>query len=183
MEQLKPGSGNVEVRNQGWEECHTKVDRIISIGALEHIGKKNYTPFFARCRELLPDDGRMLLHCIVRYDLPSLEAKGIGLSHDNILFAKFIAKEIFPGGQLSDPGVIIEYIKKAGFEVEKTQAIGLHYARTCRIWADNLEQRREEAIELKSEEVYDRYMRYLIGCDEHFTSGHIDLFQFTMRVS
>jgi cyclopropane-fatty-acyl-phospholipid synthase len=39
--------------------------------------------------------------------------------------------------------------------------------------------RRAEAIELQSEEVYQRYMKYLTGCADLFRSGHIDVNQFT----
>jgi cyclopropane-fatty-acyl-phospholipid synthase len=39
--------------------------------------------------------------------------------------------------------------------------------------------RRAEAIERQSEEVYERYKKYLTGCADLFRSGHIDVNQFT----
>jgi cyclopropane-fatty-acyl-phospholipid synthase len=59
----------------------------------------------------------------------------------------------------------------------------LHYARTLEIWATALESRRDEAVELQSQEVYDRYMRYLTGCAELFNEGYTDICQFTLEKS
>jgi cyclopropane-fatty-acyl-phospholipid synthase len=57
----------------------------------------------------------------------------------------------------------------------------MHYARTLEIWAAALESRRDEAIAVQSEEVYDRYMKYLTGCAELFTEGYTDICQFTLQ--
>ena len=35
---------------------------------------------------------------------------------------------------------------------------------------------------MKSQEVYDNYMKYLTGCAGYFQSGHLDLIQFTLTV-
>ncbi len=75
MQNLPAGSGHVEIRLQGWEEFEQPVDRIISIAAFEHFGRDRHLPFFQRCRALLPDDGRMMVHSIVAYDLEDLRAR------------------------------------------------------------------------------------------------------------
>ena len=41
-----------------------------------------------------------------------------------------------------------------------------HYAKTLDIWAAELEARKDEAIAIQSEEVYERYIKYLTGCAE-----------------
>ncbi|WP_131820976.1 class I SAM-dependent methyltransferase, partial [Mycobacterium intracellulare] len=56
-----------------------------------------------------------------------------------------------------------------------------HYARTLNIWAANLEANKEKAIAIQSQEVYDRYMKYLTGCAELFRDGYTDVNQFTME--
>ena len=40
---------------------------------------------------------------------------------------------------------------------------------------------KDEAIEIQSEEVYERYMKYLTGCADAFQRGHIDVNQFTLE--
>jgi cyclopropane-fatty-acyl-phospholipid synthase len=37
-----------------------------------------------------------------------------------------------------------------------------------------------EAIEIQSEEVYERFMNYLTGCAELFRNGYTDVCQFTL---
>jgi cyclopropane-fatty-acyl-phospholipid synthase len=48
------------------------------------------------------------------------------------------------------------------------------------IWAEALESRKDEAIAIQSEEVYERYMKYLTGCAELFRTGYTDVAQFTL---
>jgi cyclopropane-fatty-acyl-phospholipid synthase len=57
----------------------------------------------------------------------------------------------------------------------------LHYAHTLDLWAAALEARRDEAIAIQSEEVYDRYMKYLTGCADMFREGQVDVCQFTLE--
>jgi len=46
--------------------------------------------------------------------------------------------------------------------------------------AEALEARRDEAIAIQSEEVYQRYVKYLTGCAKAFQIGYIDVNQFTL---
>jgi cyclopropane-fatty-acyl-phospholipid synthase len=168
-----------EIRLQGWEEFDEPVDRVVSIGAFEHFREERYPAFFEKVRRLLPADGRMLLHSIVRPTIEELEARGLPLTHDDVLFNKFILKKIFPGGQLRPPEVIRRYAEAGGFRVTQVQPLQPHYARTLDAWADNLRAARDRAVALTSEEVYDTYMHYLTGCARYFRSGHLDVVQFT----
>jgi cyclopropane-fatty-acyl-phospholipid synthase len=168
-----------EIRLQGWEEFDEPVDRIVSIGAFEHFREERYTAFFAKCHRLLPSDGRMLLHSIVRPTIEQLTERGLELKHEDVLFNKFILKKIFPGGQLRPPEVVRKYAEAGGFKVTRVHALQPHYARTLDVWAANLEAARDRAIALTSRDVYDTYMHYLTGCARYFRSGHLDVMQFT----
>lgn len=76
---------------------------------------------------------------------------------DAARFASFISKEIFPGSHLPT-----------------------HYARTLDIWAQGLQAHRDDVIAAQSEQVYDRYLRYLTGCADMFRNRYIDINQFTL---
>ena len=171
---------NVEIRLQGWEEFEQPVDRIVSIGAFEHFRSERHAAFFEKCRSILPDNGRMMLHTIVLSSLATLKELGVEINEDDVAFAKFIRREIFPGGQLCMPERIESMAKDAGFELKHVEGLRLHYARTLDCWAEALENAKVEAIELTSEEVYERYMKYLTGCAAHFRRGNIDVMQFTL---
>jgi cyclopropane-fatty-acyl-phospholipid synthase len=166
---------------QGWEQFADPVDRIVSIGAFEHFGHDRWEPFFAMTHAVLPHDGAMLLHTITRLTLDEVKDRGIPLSMDAARFAKFIATEIFPGGQLPTIGAVEEQASAAGFKVTRIQSLQLHYARTLETWAQALDARRDEAVAVQSEEVYQRYMKYLIGCADMFRKGYIDVNQFTLE--
>ena len=72
------------------------------------------------------------------------------------------------------------HVELPSFKLTRRQSLQLHYARTLDIWAENLQARKDEAIEIQSEEVYDRYMHYLTGCAKGFKDGYIDVCQFTL---
>jgi cyclopropane-fatty-acyl-phospholipid synthase len=177
------GAGALEFRLAGWEEFDEPVDRIVSIGAFEHFRLVRHAAFFARCRRILPPGGRMLLHTIVRPDLETLARKGIRVEHEHVLFAKFIRKHIFPGGQLCAPEAVVRHAEENGFRVERIHSLQPHYARTLDLWARNLQAAREAAIAVTSAETYDTHVRYLTGCADLFRSGHLDVMQFTLPVA
>lgn len=174
-------SESVQFRLQGWEEFAEPVDRIVSIGAFEHFRNTRHQAFFDKCRKILPDDGMMMLHSIVTPSLRDLREKGIEFLQEDVRFAKFIRDEIFPGGQLCAPERITSLASQGGFDVYHVQSLGPHYAKTLDCWAASLANTREQAIELTSRAVYDRYRKYLTGCADQFRKGTIDVMQFCMR--
>jgi cyclopropane-fatty-acyl-phospholipid synthase len=165
----------------GWEEFDEPVDRIVSIGAFEHFGYDRYDDFFAMANRVLPDDGVMLLHTITMLTPEQIVAKGLEFTEEQTSFNEFIATEIFPGGQLPAIEIVEFHSSKMGFNLARRQSLQLHYARTLDLWAAALEAHHSEAVEIQSEEVYQRYMRYLTGCADAFRAGYIDLNQFTLR--
>jgi cyclopropane-fatty-acyl-phospholipid synthase len=175
-----PTRRNVEVRLQGWEEFDEPVDRIVTIGAFEAFKAERWPAFFERAYDVLPDDGRMLLHTILAHSQKQLHELGVSLTMSDVRFTRFIYTEIFPGGQLPAQEDIVELAPAAGFSVEKVQLLREHYARTLNIWAANLEANREKAVAIQSEEVYDRYMHYLTGCENFFRKGISNVGQFTL---
>jgi cyclopropane-fatty-acyl-phospholipid synthase len=88
--------------------------------------------------------------------------------------------EIFPGGELPMVAQIEQHAANAGFRVARIQPLRPHYARTLDTWAATLQSHREQAIAVQSEEVYQRYMKYLTGCADLFRDGYTDVCQFTL---
>jgi cyclopropane-fatty-acyl-phospholipid synthase len=166
---------------QGWEEFSEPVDRIVSIGAFEHFGHDRYDDFFKFAYDAMPDDGVMLLHTITGLTGPQIVDRGMPLTFEFARFIKFMITEIFPGGRLPSIEKVEYHSGKAGFELTRRQSLQLHYARTLDIWAENLKAHKDQAIEVQSEEVYERYMKYLTGCADGFRVGYIDVNQFTLE--
>ncbi|MFF1555669.1 cyclopropane mycolic acid synthase family methyltransferase [Rhodococcus erythropolis] len=174
-----PRRRQIEVRLQGWEDFDGYADRIVSIGAFEHFRLERYDDFFRKCAAILPPDGRFLLHTIVGFG-QKLREMGIPITREDIQFHRFILREIFPGGQIPLPDWVVDHAVNAGFTVERIQALQPHYARTLDLWVESLRAHRTEAIKTTSEQVYDRYIKYLTGSAARFRSGHIDVMQFTL---
>jgi cyclopropane-fatty-acyl-phospholipid synthase len=164
-----------DVRLQGWEQFHSPVDRIVSIEAFEHFGFERYDDFFKNCFDILADDGRMTIQSSVGYHPLDLAARGKKLTFQLARFAKFIYTEIFPGGRIPSTKMMVELGEKAGFVVPDTLSLRNHYIKTLGIWAAALERNRDEAIAITDEENYNRYMKYLSGCQYYFLDESLDV--------
>jgi cyclopropane-fatty-acyl-phospholipid synthase len=179
----QPSKRSKRVLLQGWEQFHEPVDRIVSIGAFEHFGRDRYDDFFKMAYDALPDDGVMMLHTIVKPNDEDFAALNLPITMRHLKFFKFIMDEIFPGGDLPQPVTVERHATKAGFKVQRVQPLRPHYARTLDLWAAALEAHKDEAIKIQSQEVYDRYMKYLTGCADLFREGYTDVCQFTLTKS
>ena len=158
----------------GWEDFHEPVDRIVSIEAFEHFGFENYDDYFKRCFNIMPDDGRMTVQSSVGFHPYDLAARGKKLTFETARFIKFIITEIFPGGRIPTTEMMVEHGEKAGFIVPEALSLRPHYVKTLTIWGDALEANRDKAIDITSEEVYERYMKYLRGCRDYFAEEALD---------
>jgi len=165
---------------RGWEEFDEPVDRIVSIEAFEAFPKSRYKAFFDLCCRIMPDDGRMVLQTIMGHPLKRWPELGIPITMTDLKFMRFIAKEIFPGGSVPCDEDIVEYSGDAGFSVEDLTTLTPHYVRTLDTWATKLEAAKDQAIAVTSQEVYDRYMKYLIGCSDFFERNVSYVGQFTL---
>jgi cyclopropane-fatty-acyl-phospholipid synthase len=164
-----------DVRLEGWEQFHSPVDRIVSIEAFEHFGFERYDDFFKTCYDVMPDDGRMTIQSSVAYHPDEMVARGKKLTFALARFAKFIMEEIFPGGRLPSTTMMVAVGEKAGFSVPETLSLRNHYIKTLGIWAAALENHKDEAVAATDEENYNRYMKYLTGCQFYFVDEALDV--------
>ncbi|HEX3287446.1 MAG TPA: cyclopropane mycolic acid synthase family methyltransferase [Mycobacterium sp.] len=166
---------------QDWSEVKEPVDRIVMIEALEHFGFERYDEFFKFAYDLMPDDGVMMVHSITALTPTQMTERGIPITFSFARFIKFVMTEIFPGGRLPSIEIVDEHSTKAGFMVTRIQSLQSDFAKTLDMWADVLESRKDEAVAIQSEEVYERYMKFLRGTADGFRIGYVDINQFTME--
>jgi cyclopropane-fatty-acyl-phospholipid synthase len=163
-----------QVLLHGWEEFSDPVDRIVSIEAIEHFGFERFNDFYKNAYNILPDDGRMTIQSSTSYHLLEV-AKRSKNPGEGLRFIKFMMTEIFPGGRIPSSEKLVDHGETAGFIVPECLSLRLHYIKTLGIWADTLEANKDKAIEVTSEEVYNRYMKYLRGCHLYFTEDCLDV--------
>ncbi len=144
-------------------------DKIASVGMFEHVGLKNLPRYFGKIGSLLADRGLVLNHGITTSDVESGEV-GAGAG-------EFIAKYVFPEGELPHLSLALKEMSAAGLEVSDVESLRRHYARTCHEWADRLESNRERAIAIAGERRFRIWTAYLAGSAHAFAHGWINIYQ------
>jgi cyclopropane-fatty-acyl-phospholipid synthase len=143
-----------------------RYDRIVSVGMFEHVGVAHYVEFFTKVKELLTDDGVMLLHAIGRMEPP-------GATNT------WLQKYIFPGGYTPAMSEVLAAIEKVGLWVTDIEVLRLHYAETLRHWRRRFLANREQIKRLAGYD--DRFCRmwefYLGGCEIAFRYMNQMVFQ------
>jgi cyclopropane-fatty-acyl-phospholipid synthase len=141
-----------------------RFDRIVSVGMFEHVGLRYYSEFFKTCRDLLSDDGAMLLHTIGCSDAPSVTNP-------------WLTKYIFPGGHLPSLSDIVAVIEHSGLVITDIEILRLHYADTLRAWRDNFMARRKEAAAMFDDRFCRMWEYYLSMAEAAFRFDKVVVFQ------
>lgn len=165
-----------EFRIQDYRLLSEQFDRIVSVGMFEHVGKHHYREFFQKCRELLKDDGIMVLHTVGRWSGPS---------DTNA----WVWRYIFPGGYTPALSELAPPIQRSGLIMSDIEVLRIHYAETLRAWRTNFLANREEVVRLFKEDealstrfgTADRFIRmweyYLAGFEASFRHYGLVVFQ------
>jgi cyclopropane-fatty-acyl-phospholipid synthase len=139
-------------------------DRIVSVGMFEHVGLASYDDYFSTCRNLLKEDGVMLLHTIGRSGTPYPTNP-------------WITKYIFPGGHLPVLSEMVPAIERAGLIVTDVEILRLHYAYTLKAWRERFLAQREEVLKLYDERFCRMWECYLAMSESAFRWQDAVVFQ------
>ena len=150
-----------------YREIKGKFNRIVSVGMLEHVGRKFYKTFFKKINKLLTDDGLALIHTI-----GSTEPKGPP--------QPFIQKYIFPGGLVPSGSDLIDAIEKTGLVLSDMESLIHHYDKTLKAWLDRFLENREKVKKMYSESFCKMWEFYLAGCSAAF--HHRDLLVYQLQI-
>ena len=141
-------------------------DRIVSVGAAEHVPEKCFNDYFARAFALLRPGGQFLHHAIVR--TPSVEQPP-GRS--------FMDRYVFPDHFLATIGRTVAGGEDAGFEVRDVESLREHYRLTLEHWLHRFEAA-QCAIERQADPLSFRVFRlYLAGSAYGFRCGRLNIYQ------
>jgi cyclopropane-fatty-acyl-phospholipid synthase len=135
-------SGAVEIRLQDYREVvDGPYDAISSVGMAEHVGREQLPRYAEILHGLLVPGGRLLNHAIARGP-----AAGTDKPHPR----SFLARYVFPDGELQPVATHVGVLEEAGFEVRDVEVLREHYALTCRAWVGNLEEHWDDAVRATS---------------------------------
>ncbi len=162
----------VSVELVDYRDMDGRFDKISSIGMFEAVGFDNYDNYYRSVHRLLKPRGLYLHHAITRRG-----RKDLGMFRRKKPEYQALVRYIFPGGEVDHIGWTLTNLEQHGFEVHDVEAWREHYARTTRLWAENLMKVKDEAVAEIGEEKYRLWLAYLIGVSLGFERGSINIFQ------
>lgn len=142
----------------GWQ-----FDRVVSVGMVEHVGRKNYQIFNDCVNKVLKDGGIYLLHFISALKEYPGDA--------------WIKKYIFPGGVVPSLREMVYAVSEDNFHILDVENLRLHYNRTLLCWLENYQQHISEVRTMFDERFVRMWELYLASCAATFHNGIIDLHQ------
>jgi len=159
-------SDRCEIRVADYREVDDgPYDKVSSVGMYEHVGRAQLGEYAGRVTRLLREGGLFLNHGIVRAQ-PRLWDKH-----------SFIARYVFPDGELHPVGAVVDAMEQAGLEVRDDEALREHYALTLRRWVANLAANRDAAIAEAGTERERVWRLYMTGSAVAFEAGDISVHQ------
>ncbi|MBZ9922747.1 cyclopropane-fatty-acyl-phospholipid synthase family protein, partial [Mesorhizobium sp. BR1-1-7] len=162
----------ITIEIKSYAELTGSFDKISSIGMFEHLGLANHAAYFSTVHRLLKPGGIYLHHAITRRSKGSMK-KTLRKGSEY----KALIKYIFPGGEIDTIGMTCGNLEAHGFLVHDVENLREHYARTCRLWAERLHARFDEAIAEVGEAKARLWLLYLAGCSIAFDRASAQIFQ------
>ncbi|TPK99973.1 class I SAM-dependent methyltransferase [Mesorhizobium sp. B2-4-14] len=162
----------ITIEIKSYAELSGTFDKISSIGMFEHLGLANHAAYFSTVHRLLKPGGIYLHHAITRRSKGNLK-KTLRKGPEY----KALIKYIFPGGELDTIGMTLGNLEAHSFLVYDVENLREHYARTCRLWAERLHARFDEAIAEVGEARARLWLLYLTGCSITFERASAQIFQ------
>jgi len=156
----------VDIREMDYRDVSGTFDKISSVGMFEHVGRAQLEVYFRTVAKLLAPDGLFLNHGITRPAPVRSDAQSL-----------FIARAVFPGGQIVRLHDVVHAAENAGLEVLDVENLRRHYALTCRAWVDRLMARRDACLKVVDQATWRTWQLYLAGSSVAFEEGGLGLHQ------
>tara|TARA_Y100000590_G_scaffold400383_1_gene484411 strand:- start:1249 stop:2445 length:1197 start_codon:yes stop_codon:yes gene_type:complete len=147
-----------------YRQLKGKFHRVVSVGMLEHVGRKFYKTFFRKINDLMTDDGLSLIHTI-----GSTLPKGPP--------QPWIQKYIFPGGLVPSGSDLIDAIEKTGLVLADMESLIHHYDKTLKAWLDRFLLNKAKAKRMYSEKFTRMWEFYLASTSSAFRYRDLLVYQ------
>ena len=141
-------------------------DKVVSIGMMEHVGRRNDRKFFSIAAKLLKEDGLMLVQTI-------------GTRKTNYQVDPWIDTYIFPNGRLPSAKQLCAGFEE-DFKLEDWHSFGNDYDKTLMAWWKNFDHAWTKLGEDMAPSFYRLWSYYLLSCAGLFRSGQGQLWQIVL---
>ena len=153
----------VEFIEGDYREIQGRYDAFVSVGMLEHVGRRHYPELGAVIDRVLAPHGRGLIHSIGRNRPQPMNA--------------WVERRIFPGAYPPSPSELATIFEPWRFSILDIENLRLHYAETLRHWLERFDQQAEQVREQFGESFVRAWRLYLAGSTAAFSGGELQLFQ------
>jgi cyclopropane-fatty-acyl-phospholipid synthase len=161
----------IDIRVQDYRAVDDEpFDAISSIGMAEHVGRAQMPGYVAQLDRLLRPGGRLLNHAI------SWNA-GVSTWRPD----SFIARYVFPDGELLNLGETVGLLESREMEVLDVEALRQHYALTLRAWVQHLERNWDAAVAASSEGRARVWRLYMAASALTFEAGDMGVNQVLLQ--
>jgi len=168
---------SIQVRDYRTLDESLRVDKVSSVGMVEHVGERRLRDYFAAAYRVLSPGGLFLNHGIVSLEdarpMPLLDPIWRRLWQRD----QFIRRYVFPDGHLVPSKMVIASAEAEGFEMRDVESLREHYVTTLRHWVHRLEERAEEARSLVGDVTYRVWRLYMAASAHGFRTARIGVIQ------
>jgi cyclopropane-fatty-acyl-phospholipid synthase len=159
----------VELLNYRDLKFDGEFDKVSSVGMVEHVGISNYPIYYKNIMNALKPGGLFLNH-------------GISVNSHFMPQTLFILRYVFPDGQAPFVASYLDAAQKGGFEIVDVDCWRPHYVKTLRAWAENLDNKIDQAKEIVGERAL-IWQFYLYFCAQCFEHGYNSVYQMLLKRS
>lgn len=144
-------SDQLRIDLSDFTEISGKFDKIVSVGMMEHVPRRQYGLFFQTIAHALAPQGMGLIHTV-----GANAAKNI---HD-----PFIQKYIFPASEQPRLSEIVEQLEKKGLAILDVENLARHYAYTATRWLERFRSNKTGLDSSKYDPSFLRMWEYFFCC-------------------
>lgn len=160
----------VEIVIKDYRNIEGRFDKIVSVEMLEAVGHNYYETYFAKCNEVLKENGILAFQVITS---PDSRYENLRNGVD------WIQKHIFPGSLLPSVAQLNKAINKTSeLTLVDLKDLGLDYARTLKLWFETFNQKINEVKALGFDDRFIRKWNYYLNyCEAAFEMRNINVMQ------
>jgi len=143
-------SDRVRIEYADFNDVAPEFDRVVSVGMMEHVPRREYDRYFGRIAQVLTRDGLGLVHTI--------GANAVKNEHD-----PFIQKYIFPSSNQPRLSEMATGLERNGLAILDVENMIRHYGYTAKRWLENFRARRARLDPGRYDEAFQRMWEYYLS--------------------
>jgi cyclopropane-fatty-acyl-phospholipid synthase len=144
-------SGQIDIRFATHEQIPEQFDKIVSVGMMEHLSRRDYPVYIRNIKRSLTEGGAGLIHCI-------------GCNNFRNRHDPFIQKYIFPGSGQPRLSEMALFLEKNALSILDVENMAQHYAPTLRGWQENFANNYHRLDHRKYDDRFRRMWEYYLAC-------------------